>query len=215
MHTNVSCVVLHLCRNFHLREFLQDSLAYVEVVECVEDAERSTRVTTTALDDRTFQVIDFPCGDAKLFGHFCYCALGFVAADRPEVCNFFCTVLVPEILENHLSAVILKVDVDVRQIFSGDVDESFEQQVVHNRVNVSYASEVTNQRTSRRSTSRANQHVLFGVTNHVSNHKEIILKFLACNHVQLSLEPSRINWIFQVNAQCRSTILAKLSQSLF
>jgi hypothetical protein len=137
-------------------------------------------------------VLDFPRWDANLFGDIPKTGLGFEARYRANTTDAIRAVGVTQIFHNTVTPSILKVNVDVRQIDAGNVDEPFEHEIVNKRVNVGDPQEVADERPGRRASGRTHQHLRLRPPHDITNQQEVVGEVLFLNHGKLNIEPGLI-----------------------
>jgi hypothetical protein len=85
---------------------------------------------------------------------------------------------------------LAEIDVDIRHRNPVGIEESLEQEVVLERVDIRDAERVGNQRPGRRAAARADRYSgLLGVTNEVPNHQEIARETHLADDLELVFDP--------------------------
>ena len=116
--------------------------------------------------------------DSRLGGH---------GAERDNMGHLLLAVTLCHIMEHISAAIIVEVDVDIRQRDTVGVKESFEKEIILYRVDLSDAEAVGHHTTGRRSTSGTNAHTEFvsGHIDEVLHDKEVTRETHGLHYIEL------------------------------
>ena len=104
--------------------------------------------------------------------------------------HLFLTILIRHPIQDSSSTIVIEIDINIRQGNTVGIQETFEQQVIGNRVNLCDTQAIGHRRTCRRATSRPYRHVQFltGRTDEVLHNEEVTRETHCLHNVKFKLD---------------------------
>ena len=110
-------------------------------------------------------------------------------AERGDLGHAALAVLLADVGDDLLAALLAEVDVDVRRLGAVGVEEALEQQVVLQRIDVAELEDVADHGAARRAAGAGRDLVLHGETHEIADDEEVAGEAHPADDVQLVLQP--------------------------